>query len=38
VAFAPDYVNVLRLNLDLMDQYPETYHEFSELHAAGGNK
>ena len=27
-AFAPDYVNVLMINLDLMDQYPGTYKEF----------
>jgi K+-transporting ATPase ATPase C chain len=27
-AFAPDYVNVLQLNLDLMDQYPQQYGEF----------
>ncbi len=27
-AFAPDYVNVLKLNLDLMEQYPEEYAEF----------
>jgi potassium-transporting ATPase KdpC subunit len=28
-AFAPDYVNVLKLNLDLIDQYPDVYSEFS---------
>jgi len=36
--FAPDYVNVLKLNLDLMDQYSDVYTEFSGLHAVGGNK
>jgi K+-transporting ATPase ATPase C chain len=30
VAFAPDYVNVLELNLQLVRQYPETYSEFIE--------
>jgi K+-transporting ATPase c subunit len=30
-AFAPDYVNVFTLNLDLMEQYPEEYIEFSNL-------
>ena len=34
-AFAPDYVNVLTLNLDLIDQYPEAYGEFLELHNRG---
>jgi K+-transporting ATPase ATPase C chain len=29
-AFAPDYVNVLRLNLELVEQYPEVYSEFLE--------
>jgi K+-transporting ATPase ATPase C chain len=29
-AFAPDYVNVFVLNLDLMDQYPDMYSEFLE--------
>jgi K+-transporting ATPase ATPase C chain len=29
--FAPDYVNVLKLNLDLVGQYPEVYKEFLEL-------
>ena len=29
-AFAPDYVNVLTLNLDLVDQYPEVYRDLSE--------
>jgi potassium-transporting ATPase KdpC subunit len=24
-AFAPDYINVLKLNLELVDQYPEVY-------------
>ena len=28
---APDYVNVLTLNLDLIDQYPAVYSEFKEL-------
>lgn len=32
-AFAPNYVNVLSLNLDLMDQYPDAYSEFSGSHA-----
>lgn len=38
-AFAPDYVNVLWLNLDLMDQYPEVYGEFIEARnaAEGGS-
>lgn len=35
VAFAPDYVNVLRLNLNLVRQYPEFYGEF--LEARGSN-
>jgi K+-transporting ATPase ATPase C chain len=30
-AFAPDYVNVLTLNLDLVDQYPDVYSDFLEL-------
>jgi potassium-transporting ATPase KdpC subunit len=30
-AFAPDYVNVLTINLDLVDQYPEEYKEFLGL-------
>jgi K+-transporting ATPase ATPase C chain len=30
-AFAPDYVNVLALNLELVDQYPDEYSEFLEL-------
>ncbi len=29
-AFAPDYVNVLTLNLDLVEQYPDVYAEFLE--------
>ncbi len=29
-AFAPDYVNVLELNLELVRQYPEVYAEFLE--------
>jgi|SRR5579884_3971531 len=33
MAFAPDYVNVLTLNLDLMDQYPSVYSEFSNTRA-----
>lgn len=33
-AFAPDYVNVLRLNLDLIDQHPEVYSEFLEARNA----
>jgi hypothetical protein len=37
-AFAPDYVNVLTLNLDLIDQYPEAYGEFLELHNGGNCK
>ena len=28
-AFAPDYVNVLTINLDLIDQYPKAYSEFN---------
>jgi K+-transporting ATPase ATPase C chain len=35
-AFAPDYVNVLELNLDLVDQYPEVYSEFLEARTEGG--
>ncbi len=35
MAFAPDYVNVLTLNLDLMNQYPNVYSEFSGVRAAG---
>jgi len=27
-AFAPQYVNVLEVNLDLMTGYPDVYHEF----------
>lgn len=27
--FAPDYVNVLTINLDLMQQYPDKYIEFT---------
>jgi K+-transporting ATPase, c chain len=37
-AFAPDYVNVLTLNLDLIDQYLEAYGEFLELHNGGNCK
>ena len=25
VAFAPDYVNVLEINLELLNQYPDVY-------------
>jgi len=28
LAFAPNYVNVLEINLELVKQYPETYNEF----------
>ena len=28
LVFAPQYVNVLEVNLDLVRQYPEHYHEF----------
>jgi len=28
LVFAPQYVNVLEVNLDLVKQYPEHYHEF----------
>jgi potassium-transporting ATPase KdpC subunit len=35
-AFAPDYVNVFTLNLDLMEQYPELYSEFSEIRRSQG--
>lgn len=30
LAFAPDYVNVLELNAELVNQYPESYGEFLE--------
>lgn len=30
-AFAPEYVNVLELNLELVRQYPEIYAEFLEM-------
>jgi K+-transporting ATPase ATPase C chain len=30
VAFAPEYVNVLELNIELVRQYPESYSEFLE--------
>jgi K+-transporting ATPase ATPase C chain len=36
-AFAPDYVNVLILNLDLVDQYPNIYSEFLEARREAGN-
>lgn len=36
-AFAPDYVNVLVLNLDLVDQYPDVYSEFLESRREAGN-
>jgi K+-transporting ATPase ATPase C chain len=29
-AFAPDYVNTLLLNMDLVEHYPEVYSEFLE--------
>lgn len=29
--FAPDYVNVLQVNLELINQYPEVYNTTSEL-------
>jgi len=35
VAFAPDFVNVLEVNLDLVNQYPDVYTEFlnnTDLH------
>ena len=35
LAFAPDYVNVLELNMELVKQYPEAYGEFLQI--AGGN-
>jgi K+-transporting ATPase ATPase C chain len=35
-AFAPDYVNVLRLNLELVEQYPEVYDEFLEARRTEG--
>jgi K+-transporting ATPase ATPase C chain len=28
VAFAPDYVNVLEINLELLNQYPDVYSTF----------
>jgi len=28
VAFAPNYVNVLEVNLELVKQYPDLYSEF----------
>jgi hypothetical protein len=28
LAFAPNYVNVLEVNLELVEQYPELYGEF----------
>jgi potassium-transporting ATPase KdpC subunit len=28
LAFAPDYVNVLELNMELVRQYPEVYQDF----------
>jgi K+-transporting ATPase ATPase C chain len=34
--FAPDYVNVLRLNLELIAQYPEVYSEFLEARGTEG--
>jgi K+-transporting ATPase ATPase C chain len=30
VAFAPNYVNVLELNIELVKQYPDIYAEFQE--------
>ncbi|MGC2574690.1 MAG: potassium-transporting ATPase subunit C [Candidatus Nitrosopolaris sp.] len=36
VAFAPNYVNVLAVNLELVKQYPDVYSEFSNN--AGGQK
>lgn len=36
-AFAPDYVNVLVLNLDLVDQYPEVYSDFLDARSGSGN-
>lgn len=36
-AFAPDYVNVLSLNLDLVEQYPELYSEFLQTREAAGD-
>ncbi|TBR25611.1 MAG: potassium-transporting ATPase subunit C, partial [Candidatus Nitrosotenuis sp.] len=34
LVLAPEYANVLKLNLELMTQYPEVYSEFLNL---GGN-
>jgi potassium-transporting ATPase KdpC subunit len=31
LAFAPDYVNVLELNMELIQQYPEAYGEFVNI-------
>jgi K+-transporting ATPase ATPase C chain len=28
LAFAPDYINVLELNMELVRQYPEVYQDF----------
>jgi K+-transporting ATPase ATPase C chain len=28
IVFAPDYVNVLEVNMELVRQYPEIYAEF----------
>ena len=33
--FAPDYVNVLTINLDLMQQYPDQYTDFTHSNANG---
>lgn len=35
LAFAPDHVNVLELNMELVQQYPEAYGEF--LNISGNN-
>lgn len=29
LAFAPQYVNVLQVNIDLVTAYPKIYHEFT---------
>jgi potassium-transporting ATPase KdpC subunit len=38
VAFAPDYVNVLEVNLDLISGYPDVYQEYVKTNNTNGGR
>ena len=35
LVFAPDYVNVLEVNIELISGYPDVYHEFTNRNGSG---